>query len=613
MTYIGLLSYFVLLIPYFGKAINYSESVILYGGTIILAIFSFFYPSPRRLNKKFIGLEIILVLLSFLSTLFSKNIGYSYYALFNFIFSLVILDLCLKYLDTEKLSSNLLYFSLIYSTIFLLNKLHFITLIPDSSFDDFIIQVWGHSYVADFLILSIPYLIYHFLYKKFSSISQKRFYIFSLIYIFLILIFSHSRSAIVAISVSSIYIVLPKIKKYLRLPFVILILGLSLFYNYQILAQNRIQKSPDGNRLEYWQEAITAFIAKPLLGHGPGNFFYINKQYQNIPFTNTNYAHNSLLEYLCLNGLLFTLLIFYLIFTSLYYQFQNHRLNFSIGLTTLINSFLDPSWNSIGIFCLSMFFILSQDPNIVTPSPPKRSWSDHLPNILIILIILFFFISKTTSDYLYINHQFDRSLQADRFNLNPRLADIDKNISSTLKLFQNDSGVYKTIISESDQIDGNNEGYYLKLIEIDPKENIKEYLKLAEYYFSSKNYQKLKHLLGLADQHLDANRYTDSEILPLAKISYKLALIYWENNHLSDAIIYFKTAVNFSHGWSHFQIELANAYWHNDQIYLAKKQLEIECPKFQNSIKHCQQYLSEHSKLFLTPGTNGFQKAIDDI
>lgn len=610
MTFSLLLSCFILIIPIFGKAINYTESLILYGGTILFLLLSLSYPAPKRLTKRFIVTEIILIFLSLVSSIFSQNIGYSYYALFNFIFSLIILNLCLTYLNSKKLSKILLIFSLFYSFIFLLNRFHFIALTPDKSFDNFILQIWGHSYLADFLIFSTPFLLYQLLYSKFSSSNQKYFYYFSLIFILITTLFTNSRSAIIAISISTIYIILPKIAKYLKISFILLIICLATFLNYQSYIQNRNIKSYDGKRLEYWNQAIKAFIDRPLLGHGPGNFFYINKKYQNTLSTNTNYAHNSFLEYLCLNGLPFTLIIFAVIILSLLYQRHHHPLNFVIGLTALTNSLLDPSWNSIGIFCISLFYIFSENPQTISSLPINPKEKSHF-SLTIFIFAFLFFLSKTSSDYFFISKQPQLSLYLDPFNLNPRLTLLPQYLPSTLFLYSHNHQVYKELVRTIPL--PQSESFYYQLFSLIPKENISDYGNLAKYYLTSDNLEKLDNLLTLATKNFNPLNFTPQESIPLAQTAYKLSLIDWQKQHYDVAIKHLRLALRFGQSWAVFHVELANAYWHTNQKELALKQLNTECQRAPESVPYCQEYLNTHSQNFLEPGTAEIQDSIKNI
>lgn len=611
MTFNFILTCFILIIPIFGKAINYSESLILYGGTILLYFTSLNHKTSKKINKKLVYFELILIFLSLLSTLFSKNIGFSYYALFNLIFCFILINLSLKYLKVEDVSKYILYFSFFYSVIFLLNKFGLITIPPDESLDNFILQVWGHSYLADLLIFSFPYLLFKLTNSTSLTPSRKLFYIISIIFISIIIFLTNSRSAITALTLGTIYIVLPKIARHLQVPFVILLVIFTLITNLQFLSQNKYTKSFDGRRPEYWQQAINAFLDSPVFGHGPGNFFYINKFYQSYPDTNTNYAHNSFLEFLCLNGLPFTLIFFAFIFLGLKFQYQHNKLSFVIALPALLNSLLDPSWNSIGIFCLSLFFIFYDFPYFVSPS--SSSGIKHFTKIILLIIISFFFLSKTSSDYFFISQKYSLSQSLDPFNINPRLKNLhDKNLQSSLLLFKNYSLLYRSLTQNT--LLPINPYYYQKLIEINPlEEDIQSYINLAKYQLLNNDSQGLDQTLNLANKNLNINIIPVSKTIELAKIAYEHGISKYIQNDKPSSIIALKIALHFSQGWSHFYIELANAYWHNNDTKTAINLLKTECLQNENSKSHCQEYLNQHPSTFLEPGENEFKQTILDL
>ncbi|HWS48765.1 MAG TPA: O-antigen ligase family protein [Candidatus Methanoperedens sp.] len=605
MTFNFILTCFILIIPIFGKAINYSESLILYGGTILLYFTSLNHKTSKKINKKLVYFELILIFLSLLSTLFSKNIGFSYYALFNLIFCFILLNLSLKYLKIEEVSKYILYFSFFYSVIFLLNKIGLVTIPPDESLDNFILQVWGHSYFADLLIFSFPYLLFKLTNSTSLTPSKKLFNIISIIFISTIIFLTNSRSAITALTLGTIYIVLPKIARHLQAPFVILLVIFTLITNLQFLSQNKYTKSFDGRRPEYWQQAINAFLDRPILGHGPGNFFYINKLYQSYPDTNTNYAHNSFLEFLCLNGLPFTLIFFGTILVSLKYQHQNHRLSFAIAFSALLNSLLDPSWNSIGIFSLSLFFIFYEFPHFVSPALPSDN--KHPASLILLIIISLFFISKTASDYFYISQKYNLSQSLDPFNINPRLKNVnEKNLQSSLTLFKNYLPLYRTLAENTTKVN-----FYQKLIEINPlEENIQSYINLAKYQLLNNDSHGLDQTLYLANKNLNIDAIPVSKTIELAKIAYEQGIYKYEQGDKNSSINILKIALHFSQGWSHFYIELANAYWHNGDTNTATELLKTECQQNVDSKLHCQEYLNQNSSNFMRPGENEFKQTI---
>jgi len=614
MSFSFLLALFAVITPIFGKSIDYQESIVLYGGIVLFYLFSFRKTlSPKKsLTGKFLLFEIILTSLFLLSTIFSKNIGFSYYALIKFIFSIVFLNLCLLYLNSTKLSKFIFYFSLFYSLIFILNKFNFLHLTTRPFFDNFILQVWGHSYLADFLILAIPPLLYQLLNNSLKG--KRRFFTYSsLFFLLIIIILTNSRSAVVALIIGSIFLYLPRFKK-IYLPLIVLpLIFLTIFFINQFLfkTQNPNLKSWDGSRLEYWQQSVRGFLNNPILGQGPGNFFYVNKLYQSYPFSNTNYTHNSILEYLCLNGFPFTLIFFLTIFISLKHQFLHSPINFAIGITALTNSLLDPSWNSLGIFCLSLFYIFSQNPVIISITTKTQTRSLSFLRIFTLIFISLFFITKTASDFLFLAHKNLPSLYLDPFNLDNRQLLFPRFASSTFFFYQHNIFLYQ-YLAKTIPLPQSENSYY-QIFSLDPLENLDTHYQLANYYFLQNNSSKFNRLISLTNHYLDVNRLPISQTMSIAKIAYKQAIFEWKHQNRNSAITNLQIALRFSKGWSYFHIELANAYWHNSQEDLAKKQLTTECQKSTSSIKHCQEYLQQHPQNLLEPGSQSIQESINNI
>jgi tetratricopeptide (TPR) repeat protein len=195
--------------------------------------------------------------------------------------------------------------------------------------------------------------------------------------------------------------------------------------------------------------------------------------------------------------------------------------------------------------------------------------------------------------------------------LNPRLKLLPSYLPSTTFLYSKNTQIYRQLIDTSPL--PQSEPYYHQLFTLNPRENINDYFKLADYYFFSNNYKKLDKLLTLLNNNLSPQNFTAKESLPIAKIAYNLALSEWQKNEYQNALRLFQISLNLSKGWSHFHIELANAYWHTDQKDLAIKQLTVECHRFPKSIQYCQQYLDSNSQNFPKPGTKIFIEAINSL
>lgn len=599
---------FLFLLPLFGVVLHYGESIVFYGGIIYFFFISNWAHGYKHGTSYLYKYLIILFLSAIVSVLTSKNISPSYYGLINLIFVFTLLDLILKHVKAKMVYRYLLYFTLLYSTIFFLNKIGLIPLTKDSYGDNFILQIWGHSYLALLLVFPIVAILY-------QLISGQRVYPYSKLINYLILVFlvtclflTHSRSAFITVFISFIYIIMVSLKPVKLKIFYFTIVTLLTFCVYFFLSQNTL-KAIDGSRLEYWSEAYQAFINRPLLGQGPSNFFYINKLFQNQAFTNTNYAHNSILEFLSTYGLIFTSLLFILIVSALIYQIKHSPLNFILGFTGIVNSFYEASWNFLGIFCISLFFIFYDYPKLY-----GRNKTVSKPFFIIKYLLLLFFLSKTLSDLAFADKNYSLSVSLDPFNTNPRLALIDQGIylKSNSIVFNNHFYSYKRLVRNQTP-QPSNLLFFHKIIDLNPRESITEYTKLSNYYYQNKDFDKLNYVLDKASKYIDISQFPLSPIMDIAKVNYNTGINYWHDSNFDLAIDYLKKAAYFSQGYSHFQIELANAYWHTENKDLALKQIKTECYKYPASIKHCQEYLDEYQNNFLKPGTTDFQDYINNI
>lgn len=610
MSFSFLLTIFTLCLPIFGKSFDYQESVIVFGCTLLFYFFGRKIKPNNNLHQNFILWEIVLICLFLVSTIFSQNIGFSYYAFIKFLFTLLLLNLVLKFLNPKIFSKCLLFSSLIYGIIFILIQRQIIHVASKAYLDNFLLQIWGHSYFADFIILAYPISLFNLIYQK-NSRQYQLFYFISSFFLFIALILTHSRSAAIAFIIENTILLLPKIKKILRPIILIPLFLLVTLFISQLFFQNLPLKSWDGDRPEYWHQAIRAFINSPLLGQGPGNFNYVNKLYESYPNSNTNYAHSSLLESLCLQGLPYTIVLFGLIFLSLFFQFKNvHLLNFTIGTATLINSFLDPSWSSLGIFIISLFYIFNQNPKIIISEKSSAKPSNKL-NSFLFIICLIYFLSKTTADILYLKNFQSLSLYFDPFNINTRQNLISTKLESTEFLYAHNIFLEKYLIQIYPLPIG--ESSYYRLFSLSPKENLWEYYQLANYYYQQKNFSKLDALLSQVINNINIPRSLITETMPLAKVSYYLALDEWSQKQYDSAIKHFQYAIPLSQGWSLFYIELANAYWFTGQKDLALKELNEECLKYPISYKHCQQYLNTSENNFFKPGNPKIKDVIDAL
>lgn len=581
---------YVLILPVFNKAIDYQESVILFGVPF------FFFLSlltktkanlvrPTKLNLIF---QIILTFLFLLSTLLSINPGSSYYAFFTFLTVLLIFNLSSLYIDDlELFYKYLIAFSCLYAAILIGSKLHLFNISVQPASDNFILQVWGHSDLADLLVFPVIITI--------SKIRPKNILTSVPLSLFLILalILTDSRSAIVAVIFGIIFLIPKNIyQKTIRLvAFICLVISLIYIFRQSTTPSVSNLKTLTGSRPGYWQEAAIGFQKSPIFGNGPATFNIIDQQLHLDSGSNSKYAHNSILEYLTDNGLIFASVFFIYIFLGLYHQHQKNNLLFCLGLVSLIDSMFTPSWSSPGILIISLILIF-HDQHFFSVIPNNRHRSVPIFLSILSILVFIFFLSKTSSDYLFLNGSYNLSLKLDPFNLNSLLNTIDtNNLSTALKLYPDNKVIfYQTLINKYSL--PTSETYYYQLITIDPNNSLNIFLDLGYYYLRSKSYNQVEHFFDFILNHYPPEKISYPNNIKISELFRQYAIIQWNENHQSSAILLFQKAVAYSPEGGIYHIDLADAYWYLNLHDQFKYQLETICPSYQSPQIECQKYLT---------------------
>lgn len=605
-----LLLLFILATPILGKSFNYLESLIFFIVPLGLLLYPFNEKLKLFLPKKIIITQLVLIFLFILSTVFSKNIGTSYYQFFTFLNILLLVNLAVNIIKPKDFSFGLIIASLVYSIVFLLNTTGILHLNRADKGDNFILQVWGHSYVAEFLVLSIPLLL-----NQIFNSKKKIIWSIILIIVLCSIFLTHSRSALVALIIGLVFFKIhQKLSDKFKIGLIVICTIFFAFSFYQIYKGKEPQKTYTGARLEYWQEAIEGFKESPVFGIGPNNFLYINKKDQTFSLMTTSMSHSSLLNYLSENGLIFTLIFFGLITISLIKTFKINNLFFVCGLIALFFSLIDFSWSSPGILIISLYLIFYYPFSEIQKEPNKFSL---FYIVLISFLILLFTISKTTSDILYLKGDYSRSITFDPFNLNSRLEIIkkndikdiswQKNINETIFIYNNNLNVYQALINVDPS--AQKEEYYLKLISLNPV-NIDSYISLLSYYQKNNLDKKIILLLQEIPRVISFSTLTHPQKIELSKIYYHVAT---KKVVLTpqESIYFFEKSVELIPGLAYYQIDLANIYWHTSQKTKASEQLKI-CLYYPNSKKQCQDYIDTHKDIeFDRPGRQEFIDYID--
>jgi O-antigen ligase len=193
------------------------------------------------------------------------------------------------------------------------------------------------NFAAGFLALSFPYLFFHPKIKPIFKIMAIPLFLSALL-------FTQSRSGLIAFL---IVLFLNLIKKYkYGLVVVVPLLGISLLLLFKFIPRY----SPFNNQLVVWQKALIAIEKKPLFGWGIEGF---DVAFQQVLIPNKDFdlyhirvdkAHNETLEYGVAGGIL-AMLIYLILMVNCFKIFWQKR---------------EKKWYWTNLLALSTYLILSQ-------------------------------------------------------------------------------------------------------------------------------------------------------------------------------------------------------------------------------------------------------------
>jgi len=503
----------------------------------------------------------------------------------------------------------------IFSIIFLLDKLHLINIGISALNDNFIKQIYGHSYLADLLVLTFPFIISR-INPKLSK-YQKYLNYALLLFFLVVLVITNSRSGFIAITLGLLFLqsknLTQKIFKILIISLLLILLAISLTPKYQ----NKFNKTFIGERDKYWSIALKGFTDSPIIGNGPNSFSIVRKQKQNQPIV-TSVTHNSILTFLCENGVIFTILFVVAIIYSLLETKKNNNIFFVSSIIAISHSLLDPTWNSPGIFIISLYLIFYCSYFSKKPKN-KKNISPLIVSLAIFCSV--FFILDTISNQLFLKHQYQSSLIFNPFNFNSRIEIMSKinnkseiwqkNLHFTLRYFNKNETVYKTLIDTTPF--PQNEKYYYQLFDLNPKESFYYYFQLLNNIKKNNDSLKLETLLNYFDKNFNENEMPIKYAIPISKESYNYAVSLYPTNK-DKSLFYFYLTTKLFPISGFYQVELANALWNSDQKEAAKEQLSINCQKYTQAENQCSFYLKNYlNENFNQPGTEEYYKYINEI
>lgn len=242
-----------------------------------------------------------------------------------------------------------------------------------------IFSTYGHNHIVALLILLYPLSWYSVLRRK------KTAYLLIPIFLLILAIVSFGRLGVGIIIIQTLYffwIFRSKIKinKFFIFLFsTMLITGIAGILvssltvantekcNFSMFNKNLCKPVIFESRPLYYRQAFRILLDYPFTGSGGGTFGVVSRRYQQFPSAYSNFVHNIFLQQFAelgiFGGLAFTVLMVTLIVTcfKVVRKLPNesifHFMFISI-VGSYLNAFLDFDWSFLGLFLVTMIFII---------------------------------------------------------------------------------------------------------------------------------------------------------------------------------------------------------------------------------------------------------------
>lgn len=496
---------------------------------------------------------------------------------------------------------------------------------------------YGHSHLADYLILAIPFLISFFL----TAREKKKEILWGGLLGFYLLAFTltFSRAAFLSLSLITLFLLLflnsqkswKKTLVFCLALFPIMILFLSVFFSLHPLGikaktiqpnhwlvKQLVKPELHSGRVNYWTQTWEGFLAKPLFGWGWGTFELVSLQFQKIPNNWSKYAHNFYLQILVENGIFafLALLIFLtLCLVNIWRLVKKNKDPVIVGafaavLTSSLHSFFDYDWHFPAVF-LTFLALLA---NLIVLTKPKQFLVKKkkikiYPTILIIFAVFsfVFFVLQQLGVYFLLKDDYKNALRFTPWFIYAYCKSPDKYFQNVLQTDEiaehfiyfksQDSHIYSCIAQsyltqgESDKA----EEYLKKAIYLNPLGNIDDYKKLIKIYDDlDKNNDKENLKWFLASKIRDDNSSPEFGS-SFAKIFYVWGKEYLEQKDYDKTIFWWQKAIQFLPEWDYFHLELASLYFKMDYLNQGRKTLE-NCLKFKYAQDQCLKYIDKRGR-----------------
>lgn len=536
------------------------------------------------------------------------------------------------FLLTPKKNTREFTFGLVAVTALVLSFLSLVYLLPQvakpTSGMNLVYATYGHSHLADYLVLAIPLVFALFLASPRGKV--KILWGFFLVFLLLSLVLTFSRGAFLVLPpviLLLIFLFRPKpiseklfggflVLIPLGILFLILLLSLSslgleakLAEPQHWLVKQLVKPEFQAKRLDFWQQAVQGFLARPWFGFGWGTFELVALRFQKQTLGWSNFAHNFYLQVLAEAGIFALLSFLGFLFFSLRRLWrsvvQDKRNPFLVGglgaiLASSLHSFFDYDWHFPAIFLTFLLLIGTLVGKKSAGIATGATRGGRLKWGLVGLAFMVFLFGQTqlVGEYFYQKRDYQKALI---FSPWPavRVRQIGDKVSSEgqlqriLALSSQDPSMHYWVARRYYSLGQLEKAtyHYQKAIEYNLWGNYHLYPQLIKLYNQlDKKKEKEQFYRFLAEQ-LKKNDTLPPEVA-LGKIFYFIGEDYLKEEKVEEVIFWWEKAAGAAPEWSYFHLELASFMIQKGDKEGAKKILE-NCARFRYPKVHCQNYLKK--------------------
>jgi len=505
---------------------------------------------------------------------------------------------------------------------------------------------YGHSHLADVLLLAIPLVLSFFLATKNRKIEILLILLMLLYIVAFVLTFSRGAFLVLPIVVLFlIFLLKPKLvrQKFLSWLIVLLPLGLigliGFFSLSQIgfeaksvqpqewLVKQLVKPEFQAKRLEYWRQALAGFAARPLTGFGWGTFELVSLRFQKATAAWSTYTHNFYLQVLVEAGIfafLSFLIFLRLVFLQIWQAVKKVKGDaFLLGgfgaiLASSLHSFLDYDWHFPAVFLLFLLilaYLLKRSQEVAGYKIFQAArhglvviWRPFILTLTLSLALLVFLFSQLEilSEYFYQEGDFKKALLlapwpsswvrqlGDKIFAN-NFADGEA-VFRRILAFSSDPSILLWLGQKYEEHEDWPKAavYYQQSLELNPLGNYHLYRKLGQLYIQLGEKDKRDKLYQFFAQNLE-KASLKGEDKKMAKMLYQIGLDYFKEGEEEKTLFWWQKATAWAPWWSYFYIEVASLMGKRGDWLDAEAVLN-QCLKYYSPRVHCQEYKNRLSQ-----------------